>query len=133
MGKRGPQPLPATEHVRRGNWRRDRHQEPDPPRFEADPIPAPPGSRPAHEYVSETDRQAVLSELNGIGWAIANDWLQTHVGWDQLALHLLKHVGLSASRLDALIEDDAVLLIDEVRKEAACYIALIRALRHEEA
>jgi hypothetical protein len=126
----GRKALSADQHRRRGNWRRDRHQEPDTSgRF--DP-PEQPGSRPAHPYVSEADRQAVLSELDGIGYAVANDWLELHVGWDQLALHLLKHVGLSASRLDALIDDDAVLLIDEVRKEVQCYCALIRTLRGEE-
>jgi hypothetical protein len=91
----------------------------------------PAGSRPGYAYVSDSDREAVLGELTGVGWAIASDWLQCYVGFDQLALHLLKHVGKSASRLDDLAED-AVLNIDEVRKEVQTYCTLIAALRDEE-
>ena len=79
------------------------------------------GSQPAHEYVSDVDREAVLSQLSGIGWAIASDWLALHVGWDQVSLHLIKHVGLSASRLDALVEDGAILNVHQIRKEIAAY------------
>jgi hypothetical protein len=74
----------------------------------------------------------VLAELEGIGYAIADDWLRCYVGWDQLALHLLKHIGLSASRLDALVDDGATLNIDEIRKEITAYCTLVAALRCEE-
>jgi hypothetical protein len=47
-------------------------------------------------------------------------------------LHLLKHIGLSATRLDALVEDGETLNIDEIRKEITAYCTLIAALRDEE-
>ena len=48
------------------------------------------------------------------------------------SLHLIKHIGLSASRLDALVEDGAVLNVDQIRKEIVVYVALISAIRHTE-
>ena len=130
MGKRGPEPLPPAEHARRGHWRADRHAEPEP--SEPGDGPAPSGSQPGYAHVSDADREAVLSELSGSGYTVAADWLELYVGWDQLALHLLKHIGLSASRLDALVEDSELLQVDEIRKEIQCYCTLIRTLRSEE-
>jgi hypothetical protein len=74
----------------------------------------------------------VLAELDGIGHAIANDWMEYCVGFDQLALHLLKHIGLSATRLDALVDEGVTLNIDEIRKEITTYCTLVAALRCEE-
>ena len=107
--KRGPKALSAEEHSRRGTFRSDRHQRPDLPRLPPVTGRSAVGSQKAHGYVSDVDREAVLSQLSGIGWAIASDWMALHVGWDQVSLHLIKHVGLSASRLDALVEDGAIL------------------------
>ena len=124
MGKRGPKALPASEHMRRGNWRKDRHQEPPPAET--------PGGAGRDERVSEADRAAVLSELDGVGYAIAANWLDVYVGWDQVALFTVKQVGLSASRLEALVEEGTTLTIDEVHKEIASCVALVSILQSEQ-
>jgi hypothetical protein len=121
MGRRGPKGLPADEHRRRGNWRADRHQEQLPE--------ATPGR---DERVSEVDRAAVLSELDGIGHSIARDWLDVYVGWDQVALFTVKQVGLSATRLEALVDEGVALNIDEIHKEIASYVALVSILQSEQ-
>ena len=121
MGRRGPKGLPAAEHQRRGNWRADRHQE------------QPPGETPGRdERVSEVDRTAVLSELDGVGYAIAADWLACYVGWDAVALFTVKHVALSATRLEALVDEGVALNIDEIHREIQSYVALVSILQSEQ-
>lgn len=121
MAKRGPKALPAAEHQRRCNWRRDRHQE------------KPQGETPGRdERVSDVDRAAVLAELTGVGYAIAADWLACYVGWDAVALFTLKHTALSATRLEDLVDEGVALNIDEIHKEIASYVALVSILQSEQ-
>jgi hypothetical protein len=82
--------------------------------------------------VSEVDREAVLSQLDGIGRSIARDWFDIYVGWDQVALFTVKQVGLSATRLEALVDEGVALNIDEIHKEIASYVALVSILQSEQ-
>ena len=122
MAKRGPKALPAAEHQRRCNWRRDRHQE------------KPQGETPGRdERVSDVDSAAVLAGV-GRGSAMPSPPIGSacYVGWDAVALFTLKHTALSATRLEELVDEGVALNVDEIHKEIASYVALVSILQSEQ-
>ena len=100
--KRGPKALSAEEHLKRGTFRSDRHQMPDLARLPPVTGRSAVGSQPAHEYVSDVDREAVLSQLQGhrVGYRVRLAGASCRVGSGVIALDQARRaLGVTSGRL----------------------------------